>query len=122
MSEKLNSYFIEWKFDADKSTSNGLQKIRYGILGFEKSSDKKYVDCRISIYKLNFKLHLKNDLRNDSFLWRLQKWSTSKIVNKDDVLKNKENERIQNFLRYKAVMEFQKDGNNEERSSITGIE
>lgn len=118
----MNSYFIEWKFDADKSTSNGLQEIRYGILGFEKSPDKKYVDCRISIYKLDFKLHQNNDLSDDSFLWRLQKWSTSEIVNKDDVLNNKEYERIQNFFRYKAVMEFQKDSNTEERSPITEIE
>lgn len=116
LSEKTNSYFIEWKFDADKSTSNDLQEIRYGILGFEKSSDKKYMDCRISVYKLDFKLHPNNDLSDHSFLLRLLKWSTSEIVNKDDVLNNKENARIQNFLRYKAVMEFQKDGN------INGIE
>lgn len=74
------------------------------------------------MYKLDFKLHPNNALSDDSFLLRLQQWSTSEIVNKDDVLNNKENERIQNFLRYKAVMEFQKDGNTEERSSINGIE
>lgn len=108
--EEWTSKIIEWKFNTEKAGSTGVQGARYGIVAFAKSSDGKYVDCMLTIYKLDFKLAPTLLLNNHGILWGLYKWSTIEKVEIDRSISKDEITRFQNFFRYKALKEFKKEG------------
>lgn len=82
LSKKAKDKIAEWEFDTDEHKNS---EVRYGLVTFAKTSDEKYVDCLIAIYKADFKLKIKS--------FRL-----------------KGKDRMKNFFRYKALTEFQAEG------------
>lgn len=110
LAEEWTSKFIEWKFNTEKAGSTGVQGARYGIVAFVNSSDGKYVDCMLTIYKLDFKLAPTLLLNDHAILWGLYKWSTIEKVEIDRSISKDEITRFQNFFRYKALKEFKKEG------------
>lgn len=108
--KEWTSKIIEWKFNTEKAGSTGVQGARYGIVAFAKSSDEKYVDCMLLLYKLDFKLAPTLLLNNHAILWGLYKWSTIEKVEIDKSISKDEITRFQNFFRYKALKEFKKEG------------
>ncbi|XP_056017934.1 uncharacterized protein LOC125664676 [Ostrea edulis] len=108
--EKWTSKIIEWKFNADTAEASGVQGARYGIIAFAKSSDGKYVDCMLAIYKLDFRLAPKLILKENSVLWGLYVWSTMEKEEIDRSISREEIAKFQNFFRYKALNEFKREG------------
>lgn len=105
--EKGNSKTVEWIVNILNTESKDGLGVRYGRLTFKKSLDGKYVDCKLFIYKLDFTL-VPNMLSSDnSILYGLYKLSNSEIERG-----NTKNEitRLQNYIRHKALLEFEKEG------------
>lgn len=107
---EISSKIIEWKFQADTTKSSGLQGARYGIVAFAKSSDGKFVDCMLAIYKLDFKLAPTLVSKERSMLWGFYKYCTLERAEIDKSLSKDEIEKFQNYFRFKALSEFKKEG------------
>ncbi|XP_062607960.1 uncharacterized protein LOC134269768 isoform X2 [Saccostrea cucullata] len=108
--DEWTSKIVEWKFNADTADSTGVQGARFGIVGFAKSADGKYVDCMLAIYKLDFRLAPNLVLKENSILWGLYVWSTVEKEEIDRSISREEITKFQNFFRYKALNEFKKEG------------
>ncbi|XP_061166041.1 uncharacterized protein LOC133174966 [Saccostrea echinata] len=108
--EEWTTKIVEWKFNADSADSSGVQGARFGIVGFAKSADGKYVDCMLAIYKLDFRLSPKLVIKENAILWGLYVWSTVDKEEIDRSISREEIAKFQNFFRYKALNEFKKEG------------
>lgn len=97
------SKILEWKFTGH---TDGIQGARYAIVALVKSSDGKFVDCMLATYKLDFELTPNEVLSVNSIFSKIFKWSS----NDDKGIVMAEIARFKNFFRYKALMEFQKQG------------
>lgn len=117
--EKLKSIFnlengksktVEWIDNIINTESEGGLAVRFGSMAFKKSSDGSYVDCKLYIYKLYFTLLPNTVLTNDSILNGLYKLSNSGEVEIERGNTKNEITRFQNYIRHKALLEFQKEG------------
>lgn len=119
--EKWKYKVIEWKINADQIGSEEFRGVRFGMLAFKKSTDGKYVDCMLSIYKLDFTLPPNTVLTDTSLLNSLYKWSAIDTAKEVSSISEKEIERFQNFFRYKTLSELKKEGKIDE-ISFTDLE
>lgn len=108
--EKGNSKTVEWMDNIFNTESEGGFAVRFGSMTFKKSSDGSYVDCKLYIYKLDFTLVPNTVLTDNSILNGLYKLSNSEEVEIERGNSKNEIIRFQNYIRRKALLEFQKEG------------
>lgn len=105
--EKGNSKTVEWIVNILNTESVDGLGVRFGRLTFKKSEDGKYVDCKVFVYKLDFTLVPNTLSSDDSIFYGLHKLSNSEIEKgntKNEII------RLQNYIRHKALLEFEKEG------------
>lgn len=108
--EKGNSKTVEWMDTIVNTESEGGLAVGFGSMTFKKSSDGSYVDCKLYIYKLDFTLVPNTVLTDNSILNGLYKLSNSGEVEIERGNNKNEITRFQNYIRRKALLEFQKEG------------
>ena len=102
------SYKI-YEFKYNKGDTSG---VRYGIVAFGKSADRKYIDCMYVLYKVDFKIAPKEIVtkKKHSALWGLVTWQTTEREYVERTLGIKSIKHIQNFFRIKALQRFYNEG------------
>lgn len=114
--ETLSYKMIEWKFN--KADNSG---VRYGMVAFGRSPNQKYVDCMYCLYKMDFKMALK-DITKHSVLMDLFRWTTKNTKKTEDSLEYKGKKNHQNFFRLKALEGFYKEGLIEKINFVDSLE
>lgn len=100
-----NETVIEWGFDEPDNTV-----VRYGILVFGRSPDKKYVDCLYVLFKMDFKLASKERLAGGKGESPCSKPPSNVLSTPKKMSWSKESKEFQNFVRMKALEECCKEG------------
>lgn len=112
--EKYASNFDHFDYPDKK---DNIFRYCFGLIAIVKSADQKTVSCYRGIYSLNFKLEesmlIKNGpITRKSILWGLLKWSKTETTETREMkmIKTKDQERLNNFLQFKALSMFERKG------------
>lgn len=108
--KELTTKVVEWKFKSKDCDASGAQTSGYGIMALAKSSDGKFIDCMLALYKLEFELTATNVIYKEYtallglFKWRSPEKPVSRYIDKKAI------EQLQNFFRLKALKAFEQEG------------
>ena len=101
------SYKI-YEFKYNKGDTSG---VRYGIVAFGKSADRKYIDCMYVLYKIDFKIAPQEIVtKKNHSVFGLFKWQTVETKVLERTLGTKSIKQLQNFFRVKALQRFYNEG------------
>lgn len=112
--EKGKSKTFEWTLNTKETGSVDVHGVRFGKMTFIKSFDGRYFNCKMYVYKLDFTLATNAALSdNNTILYGLSSsFHSGKVENERDINKN-DFVRFQNYIKHKALLEFQKEGLND---------
>lgn len=115
--EEGKSKTIEWTLNTKKTGSVDVHGVRFGKVTFIKSFDGHYFNCKMYVYKLDFTLATNAALSdNNTILYGLSSLFNSGNVENESGMTKNEFVRFQNYIKYKALLEFQKEGLNDDIS------
>lgn len=112
--EKGKSKTFEWTLNTKKTGYVDVHEVRFGKVAFMKSFDGRYFNCKTYVYKLDFTLATNAALSdNNTIIYGLSSlFNSGKVENERDITKN-DLVRFQNYIKHKALLEFQKEGLND---------
>lgn len=96
---------MEWRFNKPGNTN-----IRYGIIVFGRSPDKKYVDCIYVLFKIDFKIASKERLTGAKGASLRSTTQPNIFPTLDNMSGSNNSNEFQNFVRVKALEECCKEG------------
>ena len=97
-----------FEFKYNKGDTSGA---RYGMVAFGKSADRKFIDCKYVLYKMDFKIApqvIVTKIYHN--LCNLLKWQTTEREYVERTLGVKSIKQLQNFFRVKALQHFYNEG------------
>lgn len=107
--------FVDFKACKKDSSSFG-----YGMIAFGYSPDGQEVDCKIILYKMNFKKAVKLEIKEHSKLFGFMKWTTTEETSYD--LEGDQIKAFQNYFRLKALQGFYNEGFIDSINYVSSIE
>lgn len=102
-SQATSNNFVDFKYCGENSSGFG-----YGMIAFGYSPDGQEVDCKIILYKMNFKVAPKQEIKHHSKLFGLIKWTTTE--EKSFALEADQIKAFENYFRLKALQGFYNEG------------
>lgn len=96
----------------------------YGMLAFGKSDDEEMVDCMYVLYKMDFEVAPEEQFvtKDHSVLWGLIHWQTTDFKTVERRIGLKTLNKLRNFLHYKALNAFYKEGYIDSINYVNSIE
>lgn len=128
MRQKMNGILLttEWshklfEFNIKDTETSGAH---YGIVAFGKSADGQKVDCIYTLYKMEFEIAPEEQYitQDHSYLWGLINWQTTDLKIVERRLGMKTLNKLRNFLHYKAMNAFYKEGYIDSINYVDSIE
>lgn len=128
MRKKMNGilYTTEWAHKIFEFKINHTEKsgAYYGMVAFGKSADGQRVDCVYVLYKMEFEIAPEEQYitEDHSYFWGLMHWQTTDLKIVERRLGLKTLNKLRNFLHYKALNTFYKEGYIDSINYVDSIE
>ncbi|XP_062601008.1 uncharacterized protein LOC134262651 [Saccostrea cucullata] len=102
ISQEWEYQLMEWKYNHGDDSS-----MRYGLLAFGRSPDKKFIDCIHAVYKIDFKIASKVDLTKEDHTTTL---GLIEFTPQTKFMESASENCFNNFFRLKALEGFYNEG------------